>query len=183
MHGLFFDVRPRPGHMPHYFEHVDRLKPILARHRGLLFLERFRPLDDAEALLSHQLWQDEDALAAWRQDATHCASQSAGRKIHFEGYRIRVGAQALHLPGDGPPPHGACRFLVAAYGTAPAGEGRAYESVTRPGRFVTLTDAPTGEAAQDLAARLRDDGQEEVRGFRIARDYTMHDRAEAPARG
>lgn len=177
MHCLFFDVRPKPGHMPHYFEHVDRLKPILAQHRGLLYLERFRPLDDPEALLSHQLWQDEAALAAWRRDATHRASQSAGRTVHFEDYRIRVGAQDSAIDaGDKD------RFLMAAYGTAPTPEGRAYESVTRPGRFVTLAEARQGAAAHVLAEAAQAAGAEEVRVFRIARDYTLTNRAEAPAR-
>ncbi|SMX40942.1 antibiotic biosynthesis monooxygenase family protein [Maliponia aquimaris] len=177
MHCLFFDVRPKPGHMPHYFEHVERLKPILAQHRGLLYLERFRPLDDPEALLSHQLWQDESALAAWRRDATHRASQAAGRTTHFEDYRIRVGAQETTIDAEARD-----RFLVAAHGTTPAAEGRAYESVTRPGRFVTLAEAGQGAAAQALATRAQADGAEEVRVFRVTRDYTMTNRAEAPAR-
>ena len=97
MHGLFFEMRPKPGHMAHYFAHVDRLKPVLARHHGMVFLDRYRPLDDAEALLSHQLWADEAAIAAWRADPTHRASQAAGRRVHFEDYRIRVGP-ALDKP-------------------------------------------------------------------------------------
>lgn len=177
---LFFDVQPKPGHMDHYFDHVARLKPVLARHDGLVFLDRYRPLDDATALLSHQLWADEAAITAWRADATHRASQSAGRKIHFDGYRIRVGEQVAHLPTDaqrgGADATG--RFLVAAYGPAPArlDGARSYESVNNAGRFVTLA------SHESLAAALRatTSGAEETRIFRILRDYTMTDRAEAP---
>ncbi|TCO69742.1 antibiotic biosynthesis monooxygenase family protein [Rhodovulum euryhalinum] len=180
MHCLFFDVRPKPGHMVQYFAHVDRLKPVLARHRGLLYLERFRPLDAPDALLSHQLWQDEAAILAWRRDMTHRASQWAGRRIHFEAYRIRVGPQELCLPGPGTLPAEPGRWLIAAYGTAPSRIGRAFESVTRPGRFVTLTEAGDGAEATERAAAMAADGAETVRVFRIARDYTMTDRAEAP---
>lgn len=172
MHCLFFDMQPKPGHMPHYFEHVDRLRPLLSQHPGLIYLERFRPIDRPEAILSHQHWADEEAIRAWRCDGTHRASQAAGRHVHFEGYRIRVGPEVAA--------EGAGRFVVAAYGDAPAGPGRVHESVTRPGRFLTLAGAGQGDAAQAVAARARADGAEEVRIFAITRDYTMTDRAEAP---
>jgi heme-degrading monooxygenase HmoA len=153
---------------------VARLKPVLAQHEGLVFLDRYRPLDDAAALLSHQLWADEAAIAKWRADATHRASQSAGRKIHFDGYRIRVGEQVAQDPSS--PETG--RFLLAAYGTAPATlEGaRSYESVNHAGRFVTLA---SHERLSD-ATRAAASGALETRIFRILRDYTMTDRAEAP---
>lgn len=173
MHGLFFDMQPKEGHMPHYFAHVEKLRPLLAAHPGLLFLERFRPLDQPDAILSHQHWADEEAIRGWRCEGTHRASQSAGRMIHFEKYRIRVGPEVV--------PEGAGRFVVAAYGTSPAGPGRAYESVTRAGRFLTLGDAGRGEGALEIAARARADGAEDVRVFSVSRDYTMTDRAEAPA--
>ncbi|MCO8144378.1 antibiotic biosynthesis monooxygenase [Rhodovulum tesquicola] len=174
MQCLFFDVRPKPGHMDAYFAHVDRLRPILARHRGLIYLERFRPLDAPDALLSHQLWADEDAITAWRRDIAHRASQWAGQRIHFESYRIRVGPEAAR------PAEGAARWLVAAYGPAPLASGRSHESVTRPGRFVTLAERAEGAAARTLADRMASGGADEVRIFAITRDYTMTDRAEAP---
>ena len=173
MHALFFDMQPKAGHMPHYFAHVDRLRPLLAAHPGLLFLERFRPLDQPGAILSHQHWEGEEAIRAWRCDGTHRDSQAAGRTIHFDQYRIRVGPEVQ--------PKGAGRFVVAAYGLAPAGPGRVHESVTRAGRFLTLADAVQGEAALEIAAQARADGAEDVRVFAVSRDYSMTDRAEAPA--
>jgi hypothetical protein len=54
---------------------------------------------------------------------------------------------------------------------------RSYESVNHAGRFVTLAiHAQLGEAARAAAAS----GAQETRVFRILRDYTMTDRAEAP---
>ena len=172
MLGLFFDVKPKPGHMVHYFEHVDRLKPVLAGHDGLLYLERFRPLDDTDALLSHQHWRDEAALAGWRREAKHRASQAAGRRVHFEDYRIRVGPAEQEASGPG-------RFVVSLAGPAPM-EGRAYESVTRPGHFLTVVEAATGDEARSLAKAARAAGAEAAHVFRITRDYTLSDRAEAP---
>ncbi|MBU9697039.1 antibiotic biosynthesis monooxygenase [Rhodobacteraceae bacterium HSP-20] len=173
MHALFFDMQPKAGHMPHYFEHVDRLRPLLAAHEGLLYLERFRPLDRPDAILSHQHWAGEVAIRAWRCDGTHRASQAAGRKVHFESYRIRVGPEVV--------PEGAGRFVVAAYGDGPAGPGRVHESVTRAGRFLTLAEAGQGEVAREIAARARAEGAEDVRIFAVSRDYGMTDRAEAPS--
>lgn len=173
MHGLFFDVRPRPGHLDHYFAHVERLKPVLARHKGLIYLERFRALDDPEELLSHQFWRDEDAIHGWRDDPEHRVSQAAGRRVHFESYRLRIGPE---LPAPPPDPG---RLLVALYGDAPAPVGRAYESVTRPGQFVTLAEAASGAEALD---RAQVQGIDAARIFAITRDYTQSDRAEAPDR-
>ena len=158
--------------MVHYFEHVDRLKPVLAGHDGLLYLERFRPLDDTDALLSHQHWRNEAALAGWRREAKHRASQAAGRRVHFEDYRIRVGPAEQAASGPG-------RFVVSLAGPAPM-EGRAYESVTRPGRVLTLGEAATGERARDLAAAARQAGATAVHVFAISRDYTLRDRTEVP---
>jgi len=180
MHCLFFDVHPKAGHLPHYFEHVDKLKPILAEHRGLLYLERFRPLDNQDALLSHQLWEDEAAIAEWRREASHRVSQTAGRVTHFQDYRIRVGPQQARFPEEPAAIQGQDRFLVAAYGAAPGRQGRAYESVSRPDRFVTLAETTLGSDAETVALRAEDEGADDVRVFRITRDYTMHDRAEAP---
>jgi heme-degrading monooxygenase HmoA len=185
MHGLFFDVQPKPGHMPHYFTHVDRLKPILAQHKGLRFLDRYRPLDDAGALLSHQLWADEDAIAGWRADSTHRASQSAGRKIHFDGYRIRVGAMVAHLTqgaSDSLDDLPEDRLLVVAYASVPIplSEARTYESVNNPGRFVTLASHTDRATAQGLARDALGQGSDDLRIFAISRDYSLTDRAEAP---
>jgi heme-degrading monooxygenase HmoA len=184
MLGLFFDVVPKPGHMQAYFDHVARLKPVLERHEGLVFLERFQPLDAPGALLSHQLWSDAAAIDRWRADPDHKLSQAAGRRVHFDAYRIRVGAQMLHLPMDTQDlaADSAGRFVVAAYGTAPSSlpNGRAHESVSRPGQYLTLAKTTDAAQAQGWAHSARYTGAETVRVFAINRDYTMTDRAEAP---
>jgi len=68
MHALFFEVRLKPGHLDHYFDHVALLRPVLAQHTGLRFLDRYGALNDTNLLLSHQLWDSEDSIIAWRKD-------------------------------------------------------------------------------------------------------------------
>lgn len=187
MHALFFEVRPHPGHLPHYFEHVARLKPELARHSGLAFLDRYTSLADPDVLLSHQLWQDEAAIIAWRQDKVHRASQAAGRHVHFADYRIRVGARVLHWqPGisahspaeqlDGP-------HVIALYATHPMVDTRfvSFESVNNPGRFVSLASVEGfAAAAALLLAATEATPTEQAAAYRIHRDYGLNDRAQAP---
>lgn len=190
MHALFFTVRPHPGHLPHYFDHVARLKPVLARHDGLMFLDRYRSLADPQVLLSHQLWRDEDAITGWRRDPVHRASQSAGRHVHFADYRIRVGLRVLHWQtGDDlapkaehPAPHGP--QVLALYGTHPVDLAGfdAYESVNHPGHFISLTDATTPERARSrLADSLGTAGLTQAATYQTVRDYGLADRAQVPA--
>jgi heme-degrading monooxygenase HmoA len=159
MYALFFEVRPKPGHLPHYFEHVDRLRPALARHQGLLFLDRYRSLSDEAVLLSHQHWRDEAAILAWRRDSLHLQSQQAGRYAHFADYRIRVASlvcqwvegqfsQAAQDDLKGPDPG---RFVIAAYSQATDGQVPAnigFQSVNRQGAFISLQEVASRSLAR-----------------------------------
>mgnify|MGYP000217448515 CR=1 FL=1 len=189
MHALFFEMRPHPGHLEHYFEHVDRLRPVLARHEGLLFLDRYSSLNEPDLLLSHQLWDSEDAIVAWRADAEHRRSQGAGRRIHFADYRIRVGARVRHWQAGETKfstkvdAASDCSHVLALYGTQPVKEPgfESFASVNRKGRFISL--ATTGDlAAADSALRTLADAPavEEAAAYSIRRDYGQFDRVQAP---
>ena len=188
MHALFFEVRPRPGHLKHYFEHVDRLRPVLVRHPGLVFLERYTALADDQVLLSHQLWQDEDAIIGWRKDPEHRRSQTAGRNVHFQDYRIRVGQRVLHhrAEGDSDAPLQAAPtrpHVVALYANTPAEDPAfaSFESVTTPGRFACLATLPDRAAAEALFDHAHTaPGVQEAAAYAITRDYGMFNRQEAP---
>ena len=192
MYALFFEVRPKPGHLPHYFAHVERLRPALARHTGLLFLDRYRSLTDDAILLSHQHWRDEAAILGWRRDSLHLQSQQAGRYQHFADYRIRVASlvcqwvdgqfsEAAQDQIEGPDEG---RFVIAAYsqateGTAPAHAG--FESVNRQGAFISLQAVPNRSLAQaSVRASSHLPGMQSARAFRVVRDYGMLEREEAP---
>ncbi|WP_400085392.1 antibiotic biosynthesis monooxygenase family protein [Yoonia sp. R78084] len=185
MHALFFEVRPKPGHLAHYFEHVALLRPVLAKHTGLAFLDRYASLSDADVILSHQLWESEEAIVAWRKDATHRRSQTAGRQVHFTDYRIRVGARVLHWKGGEVTPLGASdsSHVVALYGTAPVTNPAfsGFESVNHKGQFIALATVDGAAAAQALLDQhLGTSGLEEAAIYRIRRDYGQHDRTQAP---
>lgn len=189
MHAVFFEVRPHPGHLPHYFEHVARLKPVLARHIGMAFLDRYSALDDPGVLLSHQLWQDEAAIAAWRGDQVHRASQAAGRHVHFADYRIRVGERVLHLqPGvvdapPNPPTRQDGSHVIALYGAQPViAQGVAsFESVNHRGKFISLASAEGFAAAAAWMTELAETASaEQAAAYRIERDYGLNDRVQAP---
>lgn len=186
MHALFFEVRPKPGHLVHYFDHVARLRPVLAQHTGLRFLDRYTALGDSEVLLSHQLWDSEEAITGWRKDQTHRKSQAAGRQVHFADYRIRVGARVLHgtegavthvdAAADGP-------HVLALYsGAAVTAAGFiAFESVNHKGMFIALASTDSFSAAHELLDdNRRMDGLQDYAIYRISRDYGQYDRAQAP---
>ena len=98
--GLFFEVQPKPGQRQAYFDHVEVLKPFLATHDGLFWMQRYQSMDDPGLILSHQYWAGEQALAAWRQNADHRHAQMQGMSHIFADYRIRVGLRVWHWDGE-----------------------------------------------------------------------------------
>ena len=97
---LFFEVRPKPGQQQAYFDHVERLKPRLASHDGLLWMQRYEAIDDAGLILSHQYWAGEAALADWRRNQAHRHAQIQGMRHIFADYRIRVGPRIWQHDGQ-----------------------------------------------------------------------------------
>ncbi len=176
MHALLFEMRPKPGHLTHYFAHVDRLRPILAQHTGLLWLDRFRAVDDPDLILSHQHWADEAAILGWRRDPQHRKSQEAGRRVHFEDYRIRVGRELSEATA------GAAFVTVHAEAPAALPGARVFESLNHPGAVLTLADAADAEAAHAaLAAAADTPGLRSAHAFALSRDYGLTRREQAPA--
>lgn len=92
MIAVIFEVEPADGRMDDYLDHAARLRPVLERMPGFISVERFRSLSDPSRLLSLSYWQDEAAVAGWRNRAEHRAVQAAGRNGIFRGYRLRVAA-------------------------------------------------------------------------------------------
>lgn len=189
MHALFFEVRPKPGHLVRYFDHVARLRPVLAQHTGLNFLDRYSALGDSDLLLSHQLWESEGAIIKWREDATHRRSQSAGRQVHFADYRIRVGARVLHwtpAAEDAPATTaklGNMSHVVALYSSKKLIEPAfaAFESVNTKGKFIALATADDYTAARALLEKnFGASGLDEAAIYSILRDYGQFDRTQAP---
>jgi len=189
--GLFFEVMPKPGHEPHYFDHVEELKPALARHHGLLWLQRYKGVDDAGLILSHQLWDSETALADWRRDRDHRQSQIAGMTKHFADYRIRVGQRLWHLENgvehghfsadDTAKPVLAIHGAAARDASAFAGLGivqRRFVSVLEPATALLLISF---DSVDDAVRRMiMRPGVDMAAFFAVTRDYGLFDRTEAP---
>lgn len=189
MHALFFEVRPFPGHLEHYFEHVARLRPVLSQHQGMAFLDRYASLSEPDLLLSHQLWESEQAIIAWRTDCEHLRSQDAGRTLHFADYRIRVGARVLKWQAGQPEPSidlaaaADVPHVVAWYGSqaALAPNFASFESVNRSGNYISLaTVQGFAEAEEVLRSQIDTKGLKQAAAFSIRRDYGQFDRVQAP---
>jgi len=169
MIGLFFEVIPLDdSHASRYFELAAFLRPELEKSGGVLFVDRYTSVDRSGVILSHQWWENEEALVRWRQHGQHRSIQRAGREQHFKDYRLRIGPAI-----DPSRAVSADRTLwVAYYDAEPAkpASGELFKSVYREGKYLVLSERAS--AVQDRPA--------DSKVFEISRDYTMYDRAEAP---
>ena len=92
MIAVIFEVWPREGKAPEYFDRAAELRAHLETMDGFLSIERFESVSEPGKFLSLSFWRDEDAVAAWRSLAEHREAQAAGRDGLFRDYRIRVAA-------------------------------------------------------------------------------------------
>ena len=92
MMAVIFEVQPAPGQRSAYLDAAAALRPMLEQIDGFIAIERFESLSVPGKLLSLSFWRDEAAVARWRQQEAHRATQSAGRAGIFDDYRLRVAA-------------------------------------------------------------------------------------------
>lgn len=92
MIAVIFEVRPADGRKDAYLAHAAKLREHLETIDGFISVERFQSISDPEKLLSLSFWRDEAAVAAWRNQERHRATQAAGRGGIFADYRLRVAA-------------------------------------------------------------------------------------------
>lgn len=90
MIAVLFEVRPADGRKDDYLAHAARLRAELETIEGFVSVERFQSLTDPGKLLSLSIFEDEAAVARWRNHARHRATQAAGRGGIFADYRLRV---------------------------------------------------------------------------------------------
>jgi heme-degrading monooxygenase HmoA len=116
MIAVIFEVWPADGRRESYLEHAARLRPELEKIDGFVSVERFQSITDANKMLSLSFWRDEAAVAAWRNQFQHRATQKAGRAGLFRDYRLRVAGvirdygmteRREHAPDDSKVVHGA----------------------------------------------------------------------------
>ena len=197
--GLFFEVQPKPGQRQAYFDQVEVLKPFLAKHDGLFWMQRYQSLDDPGLILSHQYWAGEQALAAWRQNADHRHAQMQGISHIFADYRIRLGPRVWHWDGEkdagflpaGPAPERPyilTLHMAADCHTSVIAAGLSVTGLSITGRFEYVADDKSGlimAACADFTASIYQHilrcGATSAALFAPTRDYGLFDRQAAPA--
>ena len=193
--GLFFEVAPNPGHLNHYFSYVEKLKPELEKHDGLIWLNRYRAQLDDYSLLSHQLWDSEKSLENWRQNKQHRLAQKAGIKKHFKDYRIRIGQRLACWQADlGTDANfdsisKSDALLVSIQSRAVisntafnkyASLDGAYHGLSASDQFITLVTPNDLSSVLALTSSISTESIDKIELFLISRDYSMTDRIQAP---
>jgi heme-degrading monooxygenase HmoA len=193
--GLFFEVAPNPGHVNHYFSYVEKLKPELEKHDGLIWLNRYRAQLDDYSLLSHQLWDSEKSLENWRQNKQHRLAQKAGIKKHFKDYRIRIGQRLACWQADlGTDANfdsisKSDALLVSIQSRAVisntafnkyASLDGAYHGLSASDQFITLVTPNDLSSVLALTSSISPGSIDKIELFLISRDYSMTDRIQAP---
>lgn len=90
MIAVLFEVTPKPGHAPRYFELAAQLRNDLQTIDGFHSVERFESLARPGHFLSLSIWRDEEAVRAWRCHGMHREAQQEGRSAKLANYRLRV---------------------------------------------------------------------------------------------
>ena len=193
--GLFFEVAPNPGHLNHYFSYVEKLKPELEKHDGLIWLNRYRAQLDDYSLLSHQLWDSEKSLENWRQNKQHRLAQKAGIKKHFKDYRIRIGQRLacwqadLVTDANFDSTSKSDALLVSIQSRAVisntafnkyASLDGAYHGLSASDQFITLVTPNDLSSVLALTSSISPELIDKIELFLISRDYSMTDRIQAP---
>jgi heme-degrading monooxygenase HmoA len=90
MIAVIFEVWPADGRRDEYLAIAASLRDELSRTPGFISVERFESLTTPGKMLSLSVFEDEEAVTAWRRTARHRAAQEAGRAGVFADYRLRV---------------------------------------------------------------------------------------------
>ena len=194
--GLFFEVVQNSGHLHHYFSYVEKLKPELEKHKGLIWLNRYEAQLDDYSLLSHQLWDSEKSLENWRQNKQHRLAQKAGIKKHFKDYRIRIGQRLacwqanlvtetnfeLTSKSDALLVSIQSRTVISntAFNKHAVLDG-AYNGLSASDQFITLVTPNDLPSVKALTSSISTDSIDKIELFLISRDYSMTNRIQAPS--
>ncbi|MEZ5816784.1 MAG: antibiotic biosynthesis monooxygenase [Hyphomicrobiaceae bacterium] len=197
MIALFFEVTPKAGEESRYLDIAGSLRPALEASGGVLFLDRYKSHARPRTLLSHQIWADEASLARWRANGQHHAAQSTGRDQVFDDYRLRVGpviAEGGEGRGVVPQMEGIAyndplltpeRFVIVVRShtrpVAAGDDGEIYESLYRPNEFAWVGTVEDRQRGYDALGKIAVDASVSTAQLcLVSRDYSLHDRREAP---
>lgn len=90
MIAVIFEVIPAQGRKDDYLELAAKLRPLVEGVDGFISIERFQSLTNPEKILSLSFFEDEEAIARWRNLEAHRGAQDKGRAGVFDDYRLRI---------------------------------------------------------------------------------------------
>ncbi|MBL4544323.1 MAG: antibiotic biosynthesis monooxygenase [Rhodobacteraceae bacterium] len=90
MIAVIFEVEPAEGRKDDYLDIAVEMRPMLDDIAGFISVERFQSLTDPRKILSLSFFEDEDAIARWRNLNAHRGAQTKGRSVVFDDYRLRI---------------------------------------------------------------------------------------------
>lgn len=90
MIAVIFEVHPAEGRKDDYLQIAAQMRPMVERVEGFISVERFQSLTDPGKVLSLSFFEDEAAIARWRNFGAHRGAQASGRGGVFDDYRLRI---------------------------------------------------------------------------------------------
>ena len=90
MFAVIFEVKPKDEGKTTYLETAANLRNFLEKQDGFISIERFQSLNEKDKILSLSFWENETAIAKWRNLLEHRSAQKMGKDSLFHSYRIRV---------------------------------------------------------------------------------------------
>lgn len=90
MIAVIFEVEPADGRKEEYLDIAAEMRPMLDEVEGFISVERFQSLTDPKKILSLSFFEDEAAIARWRNLDAHRGAQTRGRSGVFDTYRLRI---------------------------------------------------------------------------------------------
>lgn len=90
MIAVIFEVEPAAGRKDEYLDIAAEMRPMLDEIEGFISVERFQSLTNPQKILSLSFFENEAAIARWRNLNEHRGAQTRGRGGVFEDYRLRI---------------------------------------------------------------------------------------------
>lgn len=90
MIAVIFEVERAEGRETVYLDTAAALRPLLDEIEGFTSVERFKSLTNPDKVLSLSFFENEEAVARWRNTAEHRHAQRMGRAGVFRDYRLRI---------------------------------------------------------------------------------------------
>ena len=90
MIAVIFEVEPVEGRKDDYLDIAAEMRPMLDDVEGFISVERFQSLTNPRKILSLSFFENEDAIARWRNLNAHRGAQAKGRGGVFDDYRLRI---------------------------------------------------------------------------------------------